>query len=104
MRAATAGIFSLAALVLLAVGLLVASPRLPEAHAHGTTDAAIVSALAVYALCWAAVVVAPFFGKELRAAWCAGQRTALGVSAAIILAFLIWASWTILSILRSTDL
>lgn len=104
MRFATAGIYSLAILVICSGVLLALAPRLPEEYSHSAADAAIASALVIYALCWLGVLLGVLGRRQVAAAWKSRQKPALAASTILVFAFLALASWQILAVLQSTDL
>lgn len=104
MRITGSAIVLLASLVVLTGILFAIAPALPDGYTHAVADAAILLALAVYALCWVGVLLAVTARQQVAAAWRTKLRPVLAASAVLVIGYMAWASWLIQAVLRSTDL
>ena len=103
-RIASTGLFLLAGLAVVAVALFSLAPLVPDQYSGWADDGALLFALSVYAACWAGVLLGLVRRKWVMSAWQASSKLAVSAAGLLVIGYLIWVSWTILAILRSTDL
>ena len=103
-RIVSSGLFLLAGLVVLAVALFSLAPLAPDQYSAWADDGVLIFALGVYAACWAGVLLGLVRRKWVISAWQASSKLAISAAGLLVIGYLTWVSWTMLAILRSTDL
>ena len=103
-RIASSGLFLLAGLVVLALALYFLAPLAPDQYSARVDDGVLIFALGVYAACWAGVLLSLVRRKRVMSAWQDSSKLASSAAGLVVLGYLLLVSWTILAILRSTDL
>jgi hypothetical protein len=103
-RIVSYGLFLLAGLAALAVALFSLTPLATDQYGGRADDGALAFVLGVYVACWVGVLLGLVRRKDVISAWQASSKLAASVAGLFVIGYLVWVSWTISAILRSTDL